>query len=119
MRISGEPIFEFTDFRGYRGVGSDVTKTRFAEEKVAHLASYDALTGLPNRRSFITEVGRALERSIRSKAPFAVFFIDLDRFKNINDSLGHTAGNTLLKVIATRLTHLLRKTDMVARLGGD
>ncbi len=119
MRISGEPIFEFTDFRGYRGVGSDVTKTRFAEEKVAHLASYDALTGLPNRRSFITEVGRALERSIRSKAPFAVFFIDLDRFKNINDSLGHAAGDTLLKVIATRLTHLLRKTDMVARLGGD
>jgi diguanylate cyclase (GGDEF)-like protein len=119
MRISGEPIFEFNVFKGYRGVASDVTKTRLAEEKVAHLASYDALTGLPNRRSFIVEVDRALERSLRSGVPFAVFFIDLDRFKNINDSLGHAAGDTLLKVIATRLTQLLRKTDMVARLGGD
>lgn len=119
MRISGEPIIEFGEFKGYRGVGTDVTKTRLAEEKVAHLASYDGLTGLPNRRSFITEVGRALERSRRSGAPFAVFFIDLDRFKNINDSLGHAAGDTLLKVVASRLTHLLRKTDMVARLGGD
>lgn len=119
MRISGEPIIEFNEFKGYRGVASDVTKTRLAEEKVAHLASYDALTGLPNRRYFITEVGRALERSLRSKTPFAVFFIDLDRFKNINDSLGHAAGDALLKVIAARLTKLLRKTDMVARLGGD
>ena len=119
MRISGEPIVDFGEFKGYRGVGSDVTKTRLAEEKVAHLASYDGLTGLPNRRSFITEVGRAVERSIRSRSPFAVFFIDLDRFKNINDSLGHAAGDTLLKVVASRLTNLLRKTDMVARLGGD
>lgn len=119
MRISGEPIFEFNTFKGYRGVASDVTKTRQAEERVAHLASYDALTGLPNRRSFIREVDRALERSLRSGIPFAVFFIDLDRFKNINDSLGHAAGDTLLKVIAARLTQLLRKTDMVARLGGD
>jgi len=119
MRISGEPILDFGEFKGYRGVGTDVTKTRLAEEKVAHLASYDGLTGLPNRRSFINEVGRALERSRRSGSPFAVFFVDLDRFKNINDSLGHAAGDTLLKVVASRLTHLLRKTDMVARLGGD
>jgi diguanylate cyclase (GGDEF)-like protein len=119
MRISGEPIFDFGLFKGYRGVGTDVTKTRLAEEKIAHLASYDGLTGLPNRRSFVTEVGRALERSMRSQTPFAVFFIDLDRFKNINDSLGHAAGDTLLIEIAARLTRLLRKTDMVARLGGD
>ncbi len=119
MRISGEPIVVFGEFKGYRGVGTDVTKTRLAEEKVARLASYDGLTGLPNRRSFITEVERALQRSKRSQTPFAVFFIDLDRFKNINDSLGHAAGDTLLKMIASRLTHLLRKTDMVARLGGD
>ena len=119
MRISGEPIFEFNVFKGYRGVASDVTKTRLSEEKVVHLACYDALTGLPNRRSFIHEVDRALERSLRNRTPFAVFFIDLDRFKNINDSLGHAAGDALLKVIAERLTKLLRNTDMVARLGGD
>lgn len=119
LRISGEPIFDFGVFKGYRGVGTDVTEARLSEERVALLANYDGLTGLPNRRSFINEVDRALERSKRSRTPFAVFFIDLDRFKNINDSLGHAAGDTLLKVIAARLTGLLRKTDMVARLGGD
>ncbi len=119
MRISGEPNIQYGEFKGYRGVGTDVTKTRLAEEEVARLANYDGLTGLPNRRSFIEEIGRALDRSNRNNVPFAVFFIDLDRFKNINDSLGHAAGDTLLKVIATRLSALLRKSDMVARLGGD
>lgn len=119
LRISGEPIFDFGVFKGYRGVGTDVTEARLSEERVAILANFDGLTGLPNRRSFLNEVDRALARAKRSGKPFAVFFIDLDRFKYINDSLGHAAGDTLLKVIAARLTCLLRKTDMVARLGGD
>ena len=83
------------------------------------LARYDALTGLPNRNMFIDELERTLARARRSGDNFALFFIDLDRFKNINDSLGHGAGDRLLQVMATRLRELLRDSDLVARLGGD
>ena len=120
INVSGEPIFEADgQFKGYRGVGRDVTHQRLAEQQVLKLARYDALTGLPNRNMFIDELERTLARSRRTGDSFALFFIDLDRFKNINDSLGHGAGDRLLQVMATRLRELLRDSDLVARLGGD
>jgi diguanylate cyclase (GGDEF)-like protein/PAS domain S-box-containing protein len=120
ISVSGEPIFGADgSFRGYRGVGRDITHQRLAEQQVLKLARYDGLTGLPNRNMFIDELERTLLRAQRSGQNFALFFIDLDRFKNINDSLGHDAGDQLLQVMAARLRELLRESDLVARLGGD
>jgi diguanylate cyclase (GGDEF)-like protein/PAS domain S-box-containing protein len=120
ISVSGEPIFGSDgSFKGHRGVGRDVTHQRLAEQQVLKLARYDGLTGLPNRSMFVDELERTLVRARRSGQAFALFFIDLDRFKNINDSLDHDAGDQLLKVMATRLRELLRDSDLVARLGGD
>ncbi len=118
--ISGEPVFtEAGEFTGYRGVGRDVTQATLAEQMVQELARFDSLTGLPNRNMFLGELDRAMARSRRHGDPFAVCFIDLDRFKTINDTLGHAAGDLLLKTMAERLRLTVRGSDMVARLGGD
>lgn len=119
IRISGEPVFDNGQFKGYRGVGSDVTKATLAEQQVLQLARFDSLTGLANRSMFLQELDRVLASARASDRSFAVLFIDLDRFKSINDTLGHDAGDDLLKVMAGRLSGLLRGADMVARLGGD
>jgi diguanylate cyclase (GGDEF)-like protein/PAS domain S-box-containing protein len=120
LRISGEPVFdEAGTFQGYRGVGRDVTLARQAEQRVHELARFDSLTGLPNRNMFLGELDRAIARARRHDAPFALYFIDLDRFKTVNDTLGHDAGDELLKVMATRLRGAVRENDLVARLGGD
>lgn len=120
IRISGEPVFgEDGSFQGYRGVGRDVTQSTLAEQRVHELARFDSLTGLPNRNMFLGELDRAIARSRRSGDPFAVCFIDLDRFKTINDTLGHAAGDQLLQTMAQRLVATVRSTDIVARLGGD
>ena len=120
IRISGEPIFDADGvFQGYRGVGTDETRVTLAAQRVQQLACYDSLTGLPNRNMFIAELERALARARRGGGAFGLCFIDLDRFKTINDSLGHAAGDELLKTMATRLRGLLRESDLVARLGGD
>ena len=119
MRISGEPVFEAGVFKGYRGVACDVTQATVAEQQVQQLARYDSLTGLPNRNMFTHELERAVTKAQRSDGNFALLFIDLDRFKTINDTLGHAAGDDLLKVMASRLAALLRGADLVARLGGD
>ncbi len=119
VRISGEPVFASGAFAGYRGVGSDVTLAAQAEAQIERLARYDGLTGLPNRNMFMDELDRALARARRDSSMFAVFFIDLDRFKNVNDTLGHVAGDKLLCAVAERLKDVLRDADMIARLGGD
>ncbi|MGK0372643.1 MAG: diguanylate cyclase (GGDEF)-like protein [Glaciecola sp.] len=98
---------------------SDITDQKSAESKLRLLANYDSLTGLPNRALLLDRIDRAIEHAQRIKNNLAVFFIDLDKFKQVNDSLGHKAGDELLKVIAKRLTDKLRKEDTVARLGGD
>ncbi|TSA17050.1 MAG: EAL domain-containing protein [Betaproteobacteria bacterium] len=90
-----------------------------AEERVHHLAHYDELTGLPNRSMFNQRLSHALAQARRSDNALAVLFIDLDRFKNINDTLGHEAGDAVLKEVALRLQSCLREVDTVGRLGGD
>jgi diguanylate cyclase (GGDEF)-like protein len=103
----------------YLLIMSDISEQKRAEHKLVKLANYDALTGLPNRSLLLDRIDRGLEHAKRHDNSIAVFFIDLDRFKQVNDSLGHKAGDELLKVISKRLTNKLRKEDTVARLGGD
>ena len=120
IRVSGEPVFgDDGSFQGYRGVGRDVTQAEQAEQRVHELARFDSLTGLPNRNMFLGELDRAMARGRRHDTPFAVCFIDLDRFKSVNDTLGHEAGDDLLRTMAGRLRGAVRENDLVARLGGD
>lgn len=104
----------------YEGTVEDITLRKIAEEKLVHDALHDTLTGLPNRALFMDRLGHAIELSKRRpEVLFAVLFIDLDRFKVVNDSLGHLVGDRLLIAIAQRLEICLRAGDTVARLGGD
>ncbi len=97
----------------------DITKRKRMEDQLRHQAFHDKLTGLPNRALFIDRLEQAIIRGNRRKRQFAVLFIDLDRFKPINDSLGHLVGDDLLREVARRLQHKLRAEDTITRLGGD
>ena len=90
-----------------------------AAQKIEQIAYHDSLTGLPNRQLFLNQLGMALHHAHRGNHMIAVLFLDLDRFKVVNDSLGHAAGDALLQTIAERLTHTIRAEDSVTRLGGD
>jgi diguanylate cyclase (GGDEF)-like protein/PAS domain S-box-containing protein len=120
LSISGEPVFgDGGVFKGYRGVGSDITARKKADERIQYLATHDGLTGLPNRVMFAELLGQEIQSARRYERKFAVLFIDLDRFKAVNDSLGHAAGDALLREMAVRLKAALRASDVVARLSGD
>jgi diguanylate cyclase (GGDEF)-like protein/PAS domain S-box-containing protein len=101
------------------GTSTNVTKRKLAEERAEYLATRDPLTGLPNRMLLHDRLEQGVLNAARHATGFAFMFIDLDRFKTINDSLGHQAGDELLKAVAARLTACVRATDTVARLGGD
>jgi diguanylate cyclase (GGDEF)-like protein/PAS domain S-box-containing protein len=103
----------------YVCVFSDITKLKESQEKLDHLAHHDPLTGLPNRLLFHDRLQHAMVRAARGNEQLAVIFIDLDRFKNVNDTLGHHVGDELLKQIAHVLSGCLRDGDTLARLGGD
>src|SRR5262249_33303483 len=99
-------------------VVEDVTEKRAADEKIAHLAHFDALTDLPNRVLFRERIERELKKA-EDGHQFALFYIDIDEFKGINDSLGHHVGDELLKTVASRIKGCLKDSDLIARLGGD
>jgi len=99
-------------------VVDDMTERRRANEKIAHLAHYDALTDLPNRVLFRDQIERELQKTSRGEQ-FALLYIDIDEFKGINDSLGHHVGDELLKTVAARIRSCIADTDLIARLGGD
>lgn len=103
----------------YVGSHIDITERKMAEEKIQHLAFYDPLTGLPNRRLLFDRLQQALASSARVGREGALLFIDLDNFKNLNDTLGHLIGDMLLLQVAQRLSSCVREGDTVARLGGD
>ncbi|HET7371636.1 MAG TPA: diguanylate cyclase, partial [Gammaproteobacteria bacterium] len=107
------------DVTGVLGLARDVTETREIKRRLEHMAHHDVLTGLPNRALFRDRVEAAMRRARRKRLPFAMLFVDLDRFKTINDSLGHAIGDRVLRTVAARFTDVLRASDTVARLGGD
>ena len=103
----------------YVGVFSDITKVKESQEQLDHMAHHDPLTSLPNRLLFHDRLHHALQRAGREAQQLAILFIDLDRFKNVNDTLGHHIGDELLKQVAKAFTSRLREGDTLARLGGD
>ncbi|MCV2886284.1 EAL domain-containing protein [Aestuariibacter sp. AA17] len=126
--LGGHVLITLTSIDGNKSEGgadfyllimSDITEQKRAENKLRRLASYDSLTGLPNRTLLLDRVNHAIDQCKRQQKALGLFFIDLDRFKQVNDSLGHKAGDELLEIIAQRLKALLRQDDTVARLGGD
>ena len=118
--LSGTPkLDEIGRFVGFRGVGSDVTEQRESSDKIAYLAQFDTLTGLPNRMMLTEAMGQALLYAEKWNTRCAFLMIDLDRFKQINDSLGHQVGDKLLAQVAGRLKGLMSNNELCGRLGGD
>lgn len=107
------------DLNGYVALFSDITKRKEYEEKIEYQANYDALTGLANRHLLKDRFASAIYRSDRNNSLVSLLFIDLDRFKQVNDSFGHTFGDRLLKQVGKRISGHVRQSDTVARLGGD
>ncbi len=103
----------------YVAIFSDISRLMRAEKRLAYLAHYDLLTGLPNRHLFQERITQGIANTKRSGIPFTLIFIDLNKFKEINDTLGHHAGDFVLKEVSKRLLAVIREVDTVARLGGD
>lgn len=101
------------------GTSQDTTERKQLEERLAHQALHDPLTGLPNRSLLLDRLTHAMQRSLRTHRQTAVFFIDLDRFKLINDGVGHPTGDYVLQTISGRLRETVREYDTVSRYGGD
>ena len=120
IHLQGEPVVTGNGHTGgCIGTIQDVTEQRRSEKKMIYLANYDTLTDLPNRNLFQERLTHAINQANRNSSSVALLFIDLDRFKAINDSLGHHVGDKLLNSVAIRLLKVLRECDSVARLGGD
>lgn len=118
--LSGTPIVdENGSFHGFRGVGSDVTEQRESDEKIAYLARYDTLTGLPNRLMLTEALGEGMRYAEQWRTRCAFLMIDLDRFKAVNDSLGHLVGDQLLAQVSARLKGIMTDNELCGRLGGD
>jgi diguanylate cyclase (GGDEF)-like protein/PAS domain S-box-containing protein len=118
--ISGRPIYDgFHNFCGFRGSGTDLTEKKRSQEYASRLAHYDSLTGLANRFQMAQSLEKILAAPQEMHRECSVFLLDLDRFKHVNDTLGHPAGDALLKQVAQRLERTVGKLGLVGRLGGD
>jgi len=119
-KMSGAPVRdEYGEVTGFVGANFDITKSKHSEQAILELAHYDSLTGLLNRGHFNFHLEHLVARLERYGAPFSLMLMDLDHFKNINDSLGHPAGDSVLADVAKRLRRCVRESDFCARLGGD
>ncbi len=118
-RLAGKPIFRENRFAGYLGTISDITDEVQAKETMHRLAYKDGLTGLGNRSSFTRSLEQCVARLERYGTPFAVLYLDLDKFKAVNDGRGHAFGDKLLVEVGKRLMSTLRESDIIARVGGD
>lgn len=120
IELSARPRFnEQSRFLGYQGVGSDVTVAKLAASRIEHMARYDALTNLPNRLQILDAMQAALDQARANGGQCAMLLLDLDRFKAVNDTLGHVAGDHLLQQVPGRLAPLLVRGMLAGRLGGD
>ncbi|MFC0588116.1 putative bifunctional diguanylate cyclase/phosphodiesterase [Novosphingobium aquiterrae] len=118
--LSGTPKLDDNgNFDGFRGVGSDVTHERESSEKIAHMARYDTLSGLPNRMMVTEALGEAMRYADQWRTKCAFLMIDLDRFKAVNDTLGHLVGDQLLAKVSERLRSICSDNELCGRLGGD
>ncbi len=118
--LSGAPMRdEQGRFTGFRGVGSDVTERRKSSEKIAYMARYDTLTQLPNRLQVTEALGEALRYAVQWRTSCALLMVDLDRFKSVNDSLGHMTGDKLLAQVSVRLQSVMGENQLCGRLGGE
>jgi len=118
--VNGVPVRDAAGkLAGYRGTGADITARTHAEDRIRFLATRDALTGLPNRVLLADRASQAILAAARARGSIAVLYLDLDRFKLVNDSLGHAAGDALLRAVAERLGASLERDDTLARIGGD
>jgi len=105
--------------RSFTGMIRDITERKLAEKQIRHLAHHDPLTGLPNRMLFYDRLQQVMSLARRERHELALLYLDLDRFKAVNDTWGHDAGDKLLKAAAARIRQLVRESDTVARIGGD
>ncbi|HXC75208.1 MAG TPA: EAL domain-containing protein [Sphingomicrobium sp.] len=118
--LSGNPIFdERGRFLGFRGIGTDLTEQRRSEQEISRLARFDSLTALPNRAMMRQTLDEALRNATHRQRGCSMFLIDLDRFKNVNDTLGHPIGDALLRQVAERLKSVMGNHGQIGRLGGD
>ena len=118
--LSGNPIFDDRGrFLGFRGIGTDLTEQRRSEQEISRLARFDSLTGLPNRAMMRQTLEEALRNATHRQRGCSLFLIDLDRFKNVNDTLGHPIGDALLRQVADRLKSVMGNHGQIGRLGGD
>jgi diguanylate cyclase (GGDEF)-like protein/PAS domain S-box-containing protein len=121
LQARGRVVERAADGAALRMLGTrmDISARKLAEAEIAHLAFYDGLTNLPNRRLLLDRLHHAIAKTARSAGHGAVLFVDLDNFKSLNDTMGHDVGDRLLEMVAFRLQEVTRETDTVARLGGD
>jgi len=120
LRETGDVLFgEDGEAIKFTGTVRDITENRREIDRIRQLAHFDVLTGLPNRTLFKTCLDEAIARASRHKTMIALIFMDLNKFKPVNDSFGHVVGDKVLKAIAERLTRTIRSVDTVARVGGD
>ena len=118
--ISGRPIFDdFNNFVGFRGSGTDLTERKRSQDEASRLANYDSLTGLANRFQITQSLEKILKSPQAANRACAIFLLDLDRFKHVNDTMGHPAGDALLAQVAQRLERSVARMGQVGRLGGD
>ena len=118
--LSGNPVFDDRGrFLGFRGIGTDLTEQRRSEQEISRLARFDSLTGLPNRALMRKTLDEAMRNSASRQKGCSLFLIDLDRFKNVNDTLGHPVGDALLRQVGQRLISVMGDHGQVGRLGGD
>ncbi len=119
VRQTITPISDAGEISHYIAILEDISAEKKAEARIAHMAHYDSLTKLPNRALFLDRLQQALASAKRASHPAALMFLDLDRFKSVNDTLGHHAGDLLLQQVAERLRGCVRESDTVSRLAGD